>query len=188
VGLSVLLGLVTILGVVGIIVYFVTIRNGLLGLRDESGKEWTNLDLLLKQRADELPKLAGICRGYMPADQKTVQLVAAARTAFLRAATVEEKAQADGLISDALKTLYAVAEKYPDLKADASFRQVRGRISALDEKIAAQRRRFDAGVNAFNARLGQIPANLVAVFLRLQPRALFHAAESRRENAQIKPA
>jgi LemA protein len=186
VGLSILLGLVAILGVVGLIVYFVTMRNGLLRLRDESEKAWANLDLLLKQRSDELPKLAGICRGYMPSEQKTFQLVTAARTAFLKAATVAEKAQAEGLISDALKTLYAVAEKYPDLKADASFRQLRGRLSALEEKTAAQRRRFNAGVNAFNARLAQIPANLVAAFLHLQPRALFQAAESRREDAQVK--
>jgi LemA protein len=186
VGLSFLLGLGAILGVVGLIVYFITIRNGLLRLRDESGKAWADLDFLLKQRADELPKLAGICRGYMPSEQKTVQLVVAARTAFLKATTVEEKTQADGLISEALKSLYAVAEKYPDLEAEASFRQLRGRLSALDERIAAQRRCFDASVSAFNARLAQIPANLVAAFLHLQPGALFHAAESRREDEPVK--
>ena len=185
-GVSILLGLAVILGVVGLIIYFVTVRNGLVRLRHESEKAWADLDPLLKQRADELPKLAGICRGYMPSEQKTLQLVAAARTAFMTAATVAEKAQADSLISDALKTLYAVAEKYPDLKANTSFRQLRGRISALEEKSAAQRRRFNASVHAFNARLARIPANLVAAFLHFQPHSLFQAAESDREDAQGK--
>jgi LemA protein len=186
VGGSILLGLVVVLGVVGLIVYCVTVRNGLVRLRHESEKAWADLDPLLKQRSDELPKLAGICRGYMPSEQKIFQLVAAARTAFMKAATVEEKAQADSLISDALKTLYAVAEKYSDLKGDAGFRQLRGRLSALEEKSAAQRRRFNASVHAFNTRLAQIPANLVAAFLHLQPHALFQVAESDREGAQAK--
>ncbi len=179
-GLSILLGLVVILSVVGLIIYFITIYNSLVRLRNESEKAWAELDPLLKQRSDELPKLAGICRGYMPSEPRPFQLVAAGRTAFLQAAAVEEKAQADGLISDALKALFAVAEEYPELKANTSFRQLQGRITALEEMIAAQRRRFNASVHTFNLRLAQIPANLVAAFMHLEPRALFQATESDR--------
>lgn len=179
-GLSILLGLVVILSVVGLIIYFVTLRNTLVRLQIESEKAWAELDPLLKQRSDELPKLVGICRGYMPSEERTFQLVAGGRTAFMKATTVEEKAQADGLISDALKTLFAVAEKYPELKANTSFRQLQGRITALEEMIAAQRRRFNASVHTFNLRLAQIPAKLVAAFMHLQPRDLFQANESDR--------
>jgi len=186
VGVSILLGLLVLLGVVGLIIYFITIYSGLVRLRNENEKAWANLDPLLKQRSDELPKLVGICRGYMPSAQKTFQLVAAGRTAFLKATTVAEKAQADSLIADALKTLFAVAEKYPDLKANTSFRQLQGRITALEEKIAAQRTCFNAGVHTFNLRLAQIPANLVAAFMHLEPHALFQAAESDRKGAPVK--
>jgi LemA protein len=186
VGLSILLGLLLILGVAGLIIYFVAMYNRLLRLRIESEKAWANLDPLLKQRSDELPKLVGICRGYMQGEQRTFQPVAEGRAAFLQATTVAEKARADRLISDALKTLCAVAEKYSDLKADASFRQLQGRITALEEKIAAQRRRFNASVSAFNLRSAKIPANLVAGLMRLRPLTLFQVAESGREDTQVK--
>lgn len=186
VGLSILLGLLVILGVVGLIIYFLVIRNRLVRLRIESEKAWADLDPLLKQRSDELPKLVGICRGYMQAEQRTFQSVAEGRAAFLKATTVADKARADRLIGEALKTLFAAAENSPDLKANTSFRQLQGRITALDEKIATQRRRFNASVSAFNLRSAKIPANLVARLMRLRPLALFQVAESGSGDTQVK--
>jgi LemA protein len=185
-GVSILLGLLLILGVAGLIIYFVAMYNRLLRLRIESQKAWANLDPLLKQRSDELPKLVGICRGYMQGEQRTFQPVAEGRAAFLQATTVAEKARADRLISQALKTLFAVAENSPDLKANTSFRQLQGCITALEEKIAAQRRRFNASVSAFNLRSAQIPANLVAGLMRLRPLTPFQVAESGREDVEMK--
>jgi LemA protein len=103
----------------------------------------------------------------------------------MRATTPAEKTQADTLVSGALKTLFAVAEKYPDLKANANFLQLQSRITGLEEKIAGQRGRFNDDVNVFNIRIAQIPANFVAGFMGLQPHPLFQALEADREDVKI---
>jgi LemA protein len=171
--------------VIGLIMYFVGIYNNLVTLKNDIDRSFSNIDVLLKQRHDELPKLIDTCKGYMQYEQKTLQAVTEARTAYMRATTPAEKAQADGMVSGALKSLFAVAEKYPDLKADTNFMQLQGRITELEEKIAGQRSRFNEDVNVFNIRIAQIPANFVAGFMRLQPHPLFQVAEADREDVKV---
>ena len=177
---------VIILIALGIISYIVGIYNNLVRLKNDLERSFSNIDVLLKQRHDELPKLIQTCKGYMEYEQKTLEAVTQARTAYTRAGTPGEKAQADNMLTSALRTLFAVAEKYPDLKANANFIQLQARISGLEEKIAAQRGAYNEDVNAFNIRIAQVPDNFVAGFMRLQPRALFQAAEADREDVQVK--
>jgi len=183
VGLAVLAVLAII--VIAFIMYFVGLYNSLVTFKNNIDRSFSNIDVLLKQRHDELPKLIETCKGYMQYEQKTLQAVTEARTAFMRATTPAEKAQADNMVSGALKTLFAVAEKYPDLKANTSFMQLQGRITELETKIAAQRSSYNEDVNAFNIRIAQIPANLVAGLMGLQPHALFHVAEADREDVKV---
>ena len=171
--------------VIGLIMYFVGIHNNLVALKNDIDRSFANIDVILKQRHDELPKLIDTCKGYMQYEQKTLQAVTDARTSYMRATTPAEKTQADGMVSGALKTLFAVAENYPDLKANTNFMQLQGRITELEEKIAAQRSRFNEDANIFNIRIAQIPANFVAGFMGLQPHALFQAAEADREDVKI---
>ncbi len=171
--------------VIGLVMYFVGIYNSLVTLKNDVDRSFANIDVVLKQRHDELPKLIDTCKGYMQYEQKTLQLVTEARTAYMRATTPAEKMQADGMVTGALKTLFAVAEKYPDLKANTNFMQLQGRITELEEKIAGQRGRFNDDVNNFNIRIAQIPANFVAGFMGLQPHALFQAPEADREDVKI---
>jgi LemA protein len=171
--------------VIGLIMYVVGIYNSLVTLKNDIDRSFANIDVILKQRHDELPKLVDTCKGYMQYEQKTLQAVTEARTAYLRASTPGEKIQADNMVSGALKSLFAVAEKYPDLKANTNFMQLQGRITELEEKIAGQRNRFNEDVNVFNIRIAQIPANFVAGFMGLQPHALFQAAEADREDVKI---
>jgi len=171
--------------VIAIIMYFVGLYNSLVTFKNNIDRSFSNIDVLLKQRHDELPKLIETCKGYMQYEQKTLQAVTEARTAFMRATTPAEKAQADNMVSGALKTLFAVAEKYPDLKANTSFIQLQGRITELEIKIAAQRSSYNEDVNAFNIRIAQIPANFVAGFMGLQPHALFQVAEADREDVKV---
>ena len=171
--------------VIGIIMYLVGIYNNLVTLKNDLERSSANIDVLLKQRHDELPKLIETCKGYMQYEQKTLQAVTEARTAYMRATTPAKKTQADNMVSGALKTLFAVAEKYPDLKANTNFMQLQGRITELEEKIAAQRSRFNEDVNVFNIRIAQIPANFVAGFMRLQPHPLFQVAEGDREDVKV---
>jgi LemA protein len=183
VGLAVL-AVVAII-VIAVIMYFVGLYNSLVAFKNNIDRSFSNIDVLLKQRHDELPKLIETCKGYMQYEQKTLQAVTEARTAFMRATTPAEKAQADNLVSGALKTLFAVAEKYPDLKADTNFMQLQGRITELETKIAAQRSAYNEDVNAFNIRIAQIPANFVAGLMGLQPHALFQVAEADREDVKV---
>jgi len=187
-GLAILLGLAVILVVVGILLYFITIYNSLVRLRNDMDKAWANIDVLLKQRHDELPKLIETCKGYMQYEQKTFQMIVEARTAFLKATTVPEKAQADNLISGALKSLFAVSENYPDLKANNNFMQLQKRISELEERIADRREFFNDDVNTYNIRIQQLPDVFVARRLSLQRRDLFKVSEEDRRDVEVKLA
>jgi LemA protein len=176
---------VFIITVIAVILYFVGLYNKVVAFKNNIDRSFSNIDVLLKQRHDELPKLIETCKGYMQYEQKTLQAVTEARTAFMRANTPAEKAQADNMVSGALKSLFAVAEKYPDLKANTNFLQLQGRITDLETKIAAQRAAYNEDVNTFNIRIAQIPASLVAGFMGLQPHALFQVAEADREDVKV---
>ena len=184
-GVAILIGLVAVLFVVGVFVYFITIYNSLVRLRNDIDKAWANIDVLLKQRHDELPKLIETCKGYMQYEQKTFQLVTEARTAFMKANTVAEKAQADNLLTGALKSLFAVAENYPELKADNNFMQIQNRISELEEKIADRREFFNDDVNTYNIRIQQLPDVFIARMMSLQRNDLFKVTEEDRRDVEV---
>jgi len=179
-------GMVIVLAVVAAVVYFITVYNSLVRLRNNIDKAWANIDVLLKQRHDELPKLIETCKGYMQYEQKTFQAITEARTSFMRATTPADKMQADNMMTGALKTLFAVSENYPELKANTNFIQLQGRITELEEKIAGQRTVFNEDANRYNIRIGQVPANFVAGFKGMQPHPLFEATAADREDVQVK--
>ncbi len=185
-GLGILVGLVVILFLVGIFAYLITIYNSLVRLKNDIDKAWANIDVLLKQRHDELPKLIETCKGYMQYEQKTFQLITEARTAYMKAGSVSEKAQADNMISGALKTLFAVSENYPELKANNNFMQLQKRISELEEKIADRREFFNDDVNTFNIRIQQFPDVIIAGMMHLQHHDLFKVTEEDRQDVDVK--
>jgi LemA protein len=187
-GISILIALVVILIVVGLLIYLITIYNSLIRLRNDIDKAWANIDVLLKQRHDELPKLIETCKGYMQYEQKTFLLITEARTAFMKATTVAQKAQADNLITGALKSLFAVSENYPELKANNSFMQFQGRISELEEKIADRREFFNDDVNTYNIRIQQLPDVFIAHMMSLQRKDLFKVTEEDRRDVEVKLA
>ena len=116
---------------IGLVLSLVARYNSLVQLKNDIDKAWANIDVLLKQRHDELPKLIEACKGYMQYEQKTFQMVVEARNAYQSATNVQDKAQADNMVTGALKTLFAVAENYPDLKADSNFLHLQSRITSL---------------------------------------------------------
>jgi LemA protein len=122
----------------------------------------------------------------MQYEQKTFQLITEARTAFMKANTVGEKAQADNLISGALKSLFAVAENYPELKADSNFMQLQNRISELEEKIADRREFLNDDVNTYNIRIQQLPDVFIAHMMNLQRKDLFKVTEEDRRDVEVK--
>jgi len=162
----------------GSVAYSVTIFNGLVALKNDIAKSWSNIDILLKQRHDELSKLLDVCKGYMNFERDTLQKITQARSMFQQAATVDQKAQADQSMTSALRGLFAVAENYPDLKANSNFMQLEKRITDLENAIADRREFYNDSVNTFNTRIQQLPDVFVARFMSLTPSPLFKVEEA----------
>jgi len=174
---SIITGLAFFLFVAGVLIYTVILYNGLVRLRNENDRAWANIDVLLKQRHDEIPNLVETVKGYMQHEQQTLLAVTLARTASMNAASVGQKAVADLRMASALRGLFAVAENYPQLKANENFLKLQSRISELEERIADRREFFNDDVNSYNTRIAQIPDVFVASFMSLKPRAFFKVSE-----------
>ena len=176
--MAVLFALLLLVTILGLIAYAVGLRNDLVKMRNSIDKSFAGIDVLLKQRHAELPKLLETCRPYLEHEQKTLQSVVEARNAYTRATSPSQKAQADQWVSGAVRNLLAVAAKNPDLKKSTSFVQLQARIAQLGEKIAAERDRYNEDVNSFNARIAQIPHAFAARFAKLRAREPFQASEA----------
>jgi LemA protein len=162
----------------GAIAYVATMFNGLIALKNDIAKSWSNIDILLKQRHDELSKLLDVCKGYMNFERDTLQKITQARSMFQQASTVDQKAQADQSMTTALRGLFAVAENYPELKANDNFMLLEKRITDLENGIADRREFYNDSVNTFNTRIQQVPDTFVAQFMRLTPSPLFKVEEA----------
>jgi LemA protein len=176
-GLSIIAGLVVFLIAAGILIYIVILYNELVRLRNDNDRAWANIDVLLKQRHDEIPNLVETVKGYMQHEQQTLLAVTQARAASMSAATIGQKAQAELVMTGALRGLFAVAENYPQLKANENFLRLQNRISELEERIADRREFFNDDVNTYNTRIRQIPDVLLAGMMALKPRDMFKASE-----------
>jgi LemA protein len=156
----VVLGLI----VVGV-VYFIMLYNGLVQIKHNVSKAWANIDVLLKQRHDELPKLVETCKQYMKYEQETLDKVMRARAgvaAAREAHNIPALGQAEGALRAGLGGLFAVAEAYPDLKANDNFQHLQQRISGLENAIADRREFYNESVNINNVRIEQFPDVIVA--------------------------
>ncbi|MCU1297292.1 MAG: LemA family protein [Acidobacteriaceae bacterium] len=169
----------------GLAFYVVTIFNGLVALKNDIDKAWSNIDIMLKQRHDELPKLLDVCKGYMNFEGDTLQKITQARSQYRQASSVDQKAQADQSMASALRGVFAVAENYPDLKANTSFMQLQKRITDLESQIADRREFYNDSVNTFNIRIQQMPDTFVASFMTLTPRSLFKVEEADKADVQM---
>jgi|SRR5215470_2620262 len=172
--------------VVGTLGYVLSMYNSLVALKNNIGRSWANIDVLLKQRHDELPKLVKTCEGYMQHERAVFDKLSEARGALMKAKSVPERAEAEGLLSKALGQFFAVAESYPDLKANQSFLQLQSRISQIENDIADRREFYNDTVTTFNTRIQQLPDSIVAGWLSFTPAELFKVDESDRQDVDIK--
>src|ERR1035438_8319071 len=183
---SAITGLAFFLFVAGVLIYSVILYNGLVRLRNENDRAWANIDVLLKQRHDEIPNLVETVKGYMQHEQQTLLAVTQARTASMSADSIGQKAIADLQVASALHGLFAVAENYPQLKANENFLKLQNRISELEERIADRRELFNDEVNTYNTRIGQIPEVFLARLMKLQPQPMFRVDEPERRQVDVK--
>lgn len=172
--------------IIGLILYFISIYNGLIQLRQNIDKSWSNIDVLLKQRHDELPKLVQVCEAYMKYERETLEKVIRARNFYDTAKSVGDKAKADDAITGALKTLFAVAEQYPELQANKNFMQLQSRITDLENQIADRREFYNESVTNFNIRIQSIPDMFVAKMLNYTPHELFKVEAEDRKDVELK--
>jgi LemA protein len=178
-------GAALLLFAVGVLVYTVILYNELVRLRNDNDRAWANIDVLLKQRHDEIPNLVESVKGYMQHEQQTLLAVTQARAASMNAASIGQKATADLMMTGALRGLFAVTENYPQLKANENFLKLQTRITELEERIADRREFFNDDVNTYNTRIGQIPEVFVASFMSLKPRAMFKVSDEDRKLVEV---
>lgn len=177
-----MLYLFVVAGLVVVVLYTVMTYNGLVTIKNNVAKAWANIDVLLKQRHDELPKLIDTCKEYMQYEQATLEKVINARARVATARETQNVAAlgaAEGALRAGLGSLFALAEAYPELKANEQFMHLQSRLSGLENAIADRREFYNDSVNINNVRIEQFPDLIVARLFNFGPAELlrFEAAE-----------
>lgn len=180
---------VTLGAIAGLLVYAITIYNHLVTLKHNVAKSWANIDVLLKQRHDELPKLIEVCKQYMGYEKDTMERIIKARSAV---ASAREKTDIGALgaaetqLRLGLGNLFALAESYPDLKADQSFQHLQTRITGLENSIADRREFYNEAVNNNNVRIEQFPDVIIARFFNFKEADLLEFSEEEKADVDVK--
>jgi LemA protein len=172
-----------------VLVYFVLIYNNLVRLKHNVSAAWSNIDVLLKQRHDELPKLVETCKQYMKFEQETLEKVMRARSRVQDARQQEDVGALGPAETDlraGLMNLFAVAEAYPDLKANENFQHLQARITGLENAIADRREFYNDSVNINNIRIDQVPDLIVARLFNFRPATLLEFSEEEKQDVDLK--
>jgi LemA protein len=178
-----------IAGIAGIALFLIAviyIYNKLVRLRYSVRNSWSDIDVHLKKRYELLPNLVEAVKGYAAHENETFARVTQLRSAAMRAQTPHEKARADNMLTETLKTLFAVAEAYPDLKADAHFKEIMLNMKEIDDNIEHARRFYNATVRDYNVATGVFPTNVVASAFSFQPEEFFSLDDEAAERKPVK--
>ncbi len=174
----------------GIVIVFVLwvigAFNGLVRARNRGREAWSDIDVQLKRRHDLIPNLVETVKGYATHEQGVLEKVIQARSAAMGAKTTDEKAQTENMLSGALKSLFALSEAYPDLKASANFGKLQDELTDTENKIQAARRFYNTNVMDYNTRLETFPTNLIAGVFGFKRQEFFQAEASEKELPQVK--
>jgi len=170
-----------VLGVIVVIVLWaITVYNGLVAMRQRVGQAFADIDVQLKQRHDLIPNLVETVKGYAAHERGTLEAVTQARNTAMAAQGPAQQAAAENMLSGALRQLFALSEAYPDLKANANFQQLQAELTDIENKLAAARRFFNNAVQEYNTGIQQFPAALFAGMLGFGPREFFEVGEERK--------
>ena len=173
-------GLIFIVVVIGVALWAMGVYNSLVALGQRVSQAFADIDVQLRQRHDLIPNLVETVKGYATHERGTLEAVVQARNAALGAQTQEAKGAAETQLTGALGRLFALAEAYPDLKANTNFQQLQAELSDIENKLAAARRFFNNAVSEYNARIQQFPAALFAASLGFTPRTFFDLGDDRK--------
>ena len=175
-----------ILGVVVLLlIIIISIYNGLVRLRNQVKNAWAQIDVQLKRRNDLIPNLIETVKGYAKHEKTVFENVTKARTAVMNASGVEDKAAASNQLSSTLKSLFAVAENYPQLKANENFLQLQEELTGTENKIAYSRQHFNDMVMRFNTKIELFPNNIFASMFNFKQEEMFKTDEAERKNVKV---
>ncbi len=179
---------ISLAGITIVLVYGIMLYNSLVDIKHSVSQAWSNIDILLKQRHDELPKLVETCKQYMGFEQETLKQVIAARSQVANAreaGNIGALGSAENMLRVGLGNLFAVAEDYPDLKASEKFQHLQARISGLENSIADRREYYNEAVRINNVRIEQFPDVIVANWFKFKPRDLLEFSDVDRQDVNI---
>ena len=168
-----------------LVVYLISVYNKLVRLKNNRDQAFADIDVQLKQRADLIPNLVNTVKGYAKHEKTIFDDVANARTAMLSASNIEEKIDADNQLTGALKSIFALSENYPELKANENFKQLQMELSDVENKLAAARRFFNNATKEFNAVIQMFPYVLIAPMLGFKAGKYFEASSEDRKNVKV---
>ncbi len=175
-----------LIGVAAVIVGFVwTSYNAFVTLKMRIKEALSGIDVQLKRRIDLIPNLVETVKGYAKHEKSIFENVSKARSALMHATSMEQKAEANNMLTDTLKSLFAVAEAYPDLKANANFADLQRQLEDTEDKIAYSRQFYNSNVLEFNTRIVTFPSNLVARAFGFSEEQFFEAQPQERENVKV---
>ncbi|MEM3455054.1 MAG: LemA family protein [Candidatus Micrarchaeia archaeon] len=179
--LELIFGLVVLIVIIAVLIY-----NNLIVLRNNIENAWAQIDVQLKRRADLIPNLVNTVKGYMKHEKETLENVTKARAALMSAKTPKEAAQADNMLSNALKSLFAVAENYPNLRASENFLRLQEDLSDTENKVAYARQLYNDNVLLYNRTIQTIPNNIIAGIFGFKEKEYFKAEEEAKKAPEVK--
>lgn len=168
-----------------IVLYVVATYNKLITLKNRIKEAFSGIDVQLKRRIDLIPNLVETVKGYAKHEKQVFTQVTAARTALMGAKSLDQKAEADDMLTGALKSLFAVAEAYPDLKANANFQELQRQLEDTEDKIAYSRQFYNTNVLDFNTQIAVFPSNLFAGMFGFKEESFFEAQPAEREHVKV---
>lgn len=172
--------------IAALVLWAVLIYNGLIRLKNRMDEAWSDIDVQLKRRHDLIPNLVNTVKGYAAHERELFEKVTEARTAAMGAQTPQDKEKAENMLSGTLKSLFAVAENYPDLKANQNFLELQRELTDTEDKIQASRRFYNGNVRDFNTKIEVFPTNIFAGMLHFTKRDFFQAEEGEKAPVEVK--
>jgi LemA protein len=180
IALWILLGIVVLVAI-----YLIVTYNSLVSLRNRIENAWAQIDVQLKRRYDLIPNLVETVKGYAAHERETLQAVIEARNMGMQAQTPREQAQAENMITGALKSLFALSEAYPDLKANQNFLELQEELTGTEGRIAYARQFYNDTVYRYNTKIQSFPSNLIAGMFRFTEREYFEADDESRGPVRV---
>ena len=178
--------LIALIVIVVLVVLIIALYNGLVVARQKVRNAWSQIDVQLQRRFDLIPNLVESVKGYMTHEKEVLSKVTELRTSWANASSVGEKANLDNEFSGALKTIMAVSENYPDLKANQNFSELQEELRATENKISFSRQFYNDSVTAYNTKLEVVPTNIIASMFNFKPEELFKAeSDEARKNVKV---